>query len=147
MWLISWVPPPQCLLCISRQAVGWDCSHLKSQMGLANLPLSSFTGLLAGLRRPTSKITHIIASRLGPSPYGPLSKLSECPHNVAANDLRESHIVPQMEPRLFKTNLRSDIHHLCYVIFVRLPKDGPHSRARYYTNTWVLGNRCHLLPL
>lgn len=111
VWLISWVPPPQCLFCISRQAVGWDCSHLKAQMGLADLPLSSFTGLLAGLRRPTSKITHIIASRLGPSPYGPLSRLSECPYNVAANDLRESHIVPQMEPRLFITNLRSDIHH------------------------------------
>lgn len=56
-------------------------------MGLASLPSGSFTGLLAGLRRPTSKITHVIVSRHGPSPRGPLSKLSECPHSVAVNDL------------------------------------------------------------
>lgn len=132
MWLISWVPPPQSLLCISSQAVGWACSHLKTQMRLGNLPASSFTWLLAGLRRPISKITHVTASRVGPSPHGLLSKLSECPLKMAANDLKESQTVPKMELSLFITNLRSGIYHLCCIIFVRIPKDSPHSRAGYY---------------
>lgn len=42
--------------------------------------------------------------------------------------------------------LRCNIHHLCCIVFIRIPKCSPHPRGGDYINTWMFGNRYHGLP-
>lgn len=106
---------------ISRLNWGWQlCLHSHGCWQASEDPLpSSLMSLLAGLRSP---------------PHEPLSRFPECPYNVAT-DPRESQTVPKMEPSLFIANLSGDIHHLCCIIFVRIPKYSSYSRGEDYINT------------
>lgn len=52
---LSWAP--------SSLYQSWGCCHLKAQLGMALLP-SSLVWLLEGLRKFTSKLTHVVLGRI-----------------------------------------------------------------------------------